>query len=295
MNRLAAACFVLPALFVLAAPGLFAKDFSGAEALKYTGQAVAFGERTAGTPANAKLRAFIHASLAQRGCTVSDDKFTATTPNGPVQMTNIIAKFPGKSGKAIAITGHFDTKPMAHFVGANDGGSSTGFLLEFAAALQGRAHQDDIFVVFFDGEEAFGEWSDTDSIYGSRQLAQKWADDGTLRNIKALINVDMVGDKDLHLVWEENSHQGLRKLVWDTADALGYTDAFPRLGGPVGDDHMPFLRQGVRSLDLIDFDFGPNNSYWHTPQDTMDKLGAHSFEVIGTVMLRVVTELEAWK
>ena len=274
---------------------LCGKEFSGVEALKYTGQAVAFGERTAGTPANAKLRAMIHKSLAADGCTVVDDSFNATTPKGAVTMTNIIAKFPGKSGKAIAITGHFDTKPMPGFVGANDGGSSTGFLLEFAAALNGRPHQDDIYLVFFDGEEAFGEWSDTDSIYGSRHLATKWAADGTLKSLKALINVDMIGDKDLHLVWEENSHAGLRKLVWDTADALGYSDAFPRHGGPVGDDHMPFIREGVRSLDLIDFDYGANNAYWHSTQDTMDKLGAQSFEVIGKVLLRVVTELEAWK
>lgn len=282
-------------LVLVASFSLEGADFSGAAALKLTEQAVAFGQRTAGTPANAKLRAFIHASLAKTGAAVTDDQFTAKTPAGPLAMTNIIAKFPGKSGRSIAITGHFDTKKMQGFVGANDGGSSTGFLLEFAAALVGRPHQDDIYLAFFDGEEAFGEWSETDSVYGSRHLAEKWAADGTLRSMKALINVDMIGDKDLHLVWEENSHAGLRKLVWDTADGLGYSDAFPRRGGPVGDDHMPFLQQGVRALDLIDFDYGPNNAYWHTPQDTMDKLGAQSFEIVGKVLLRAVTALEEWK
>lgn len=270
-------------------------DFSGAAALKYTESAVAFGERVSGTKANALTQAYIRKALAMRGCTVVDDKFTAQTPDGPVVMTNIIAKFPGTSGRAIAVTGHFDTKKMPKFLGANDGGSSTGFLLEFAAALQGRAHKDDIYLVFFDGEEAVRDWSDTDSLYGSRHLAAKWAADGTVSKLKALINVDMIGDKDLHLVYEENSHGGLRDLVWQSGAALGYADAFPRRGGPMEDDHIPFAKAGVRVLDLIDFDYGPNNAYWHTPQDTMDKLGAHSFEVVGKTMLRVVAGLEEWK
>ncbi len=210
-------------------------------------------------------------------------------------MENIIAKFPGKSGRAIAITGHFDTKKMAGFVGANDAGSSTGILLELAAVLAGRPREDDVYLVFFDGEEAVRDWSATDSTYGSRHLARKWTGDGTNRRLKALINVDMTGDKDLDIVYEMNSVPSLRKLVWDSADALGYTGEFLRQPNAVEDDHLPFLEAGVRALDLIDFNYGPNNMYWHTPQDTMDKLGAHSFEVIGNVLMRVIPELEAEK
>lgn len=274
---------------------LSARDFSGAEALAYTRQAVAFGPRTAGTPANAKLRAFIRQQLMKHGCEIVPDRFTATTPGGPVQMENIIAKFPGKSGRGVAVTGHFDTKQLPRFVGANDGGSSTGFLLELASALQGIPHRDDVYLVFFDGEEAYREWTAADSLYGSRHLSAKWLADGTLAKLKALINIDMIGDKDLRLIYEMNSAASLRKLVWDTADSLGYSDAFPRSGSQIEDDHMPFLGAGVKALDLIDFDYGPNNSYWHTPQDTMDKLGAHSFEVVGAVVMRVVKELEQWK
>ena len=148
---------------------------------------------------------------------------------------------------------------------------------------------------FAASEEAFGEWSDTDSLYGSRHLAAKWSADGTLRNLTALVNVDMIGDMDLHSVWEENSHAGLRKLVWDTAASLGYGDQFPRRGGPVEDDHIPFLQQGVRALNPIDFDYGPNNAYWHTVEGSMDKPGANSFGIIGKVLLKVVGELEDWK
>lgn len=269
--------------------------FSGSAAFNFTAKAVAFGPRPSGSAANGKLRAYIRSQLSACGCEVSSDSFTAQTPDGPVAMENIIAKFPGKSGRAIAITGHFDTKKTTNFVGANDGGSSTGILLEMAAVLTGRPRVDDVYIVFFDGEEALHEWTETDSVYGSRHLARKWTADGTNRRLKALINVDMTGDKDLDIVYENNSAASLRKLVWDSADALGYSASFLRRPSAVEDDHLPFLEEGVRALDLIDFTYGPGNAYWHTPQDTMDKLGAHSFEVIGNVLMRVIPELEAEK
>jgi Zn-dependent M28 family amino/carboxypeptidase len=291
--RILAIIWMLPA--VCLAQTAPAKSFSGAAAFNFTAQAVAFGPRPSGSPANTKLRAYIKAQLAKCGCEVSTDDFTAQTPDGPVAMENIIAKFPGKSGRAIAITGHFDTKKMANFVGANDGGSSTGILLEMAAVLTGRPRVDDIYLVFFDGEEAVHDWTDTDSVYGSRHLASKWTADGTNRRLKALINVDMTGDKDLDIVYEMSSSASLRKLVWDAADSLGYSALFLRKPSAVEDDHIPFLQAGVRALDLIDFTFGPRNEYWHTPEDTMDKLGVHSFEVIGNVLMRVIPELEAEK
>lgn len=268
-------------------------DFSGANAFAYTREAVALGPRPDGSPALAKLRTMIKQQLAMRGCEVISDKFTAQTVDGPVPMENIIAKFPGHSGRAIAVSGHFDTKRMSNFVGANDGGSSTGILLELAAALQGRPRVDDVYIIFFDGEEAFRQWTATDSLYGSRHLADKWTMDGTIRHLKALINVDMTGDKNLRLVYDENSTPSLRSLVWDVADSLGYTASFPRRGSAIEDDHMPFLNAGVRAVDLIDFD--SQNTFWHTPQDTMDKLDPRSFEIIGRVVLKSIEELEQQK
>ncbi|HEX4136934.1 MAG TPA: M28 family peptidase [Bryobacteraceae bacterium] len=269
------------------------KNFSGADAFAFTRQAVALGPRPDGSPAIAKLRAMIHQQLSLHGCEVIADRFTAQTPDGPVPMENIIAKFPGKSGRAIAVSGHYDTKKLANFVGANDGGSSTGVLLELAAALEGRPRVDDVYLVFFDGEEAFHEWTDTDSLYGSRHLVEKWTADGTIRQLKALINVDMMGDKNLRLMWDTNSAASVRKLVWDAADSLGYSDAFPRQGSPVTDDHMPFLKAGVRAVDVIDFE--SEATFWHTPQDTLDKLDPHSFEVVGDVVMKSIGELERQK
>jgi glutaminyl-peptide cyclotransferase len=289
---LAFASLLPRAAFPQAAPP---KNFSGTAALNFAARVVAFGPRPSGSAANTRQRAYIHEQLVTCRCEVSNDTFAAQTPDGPVAMENIIAKFPGKSGRAIAITGHFDTKKMTNFVGANDGASSTGILLEMAVVLTGRPRTDDVYIVFFDGEEAVRDWTDTDSVYGSRHLAQKWTEDDTNLRMKALINVDMTGDKDLDIVFESSSSPSLRKLVWDAADALGYSAFFLRQPNEVEDDHIPFLQAGVKALDLIDFDYGPGNAYWHTPQDNLDKLGARSFQVIGDVLMRVIPELEAEK
>ena len=270
-----------------------AADFSGAAALEYTRKAVAFGQRPPGSLPNQKLQAYIEAQLKPLHCQISFDAFTAQTPVGFVSMRNIIAKFPGKSGRAIVITGHFDTKPMPGrvFLGANDGGSSTGFLLAFAQAVSTLQHADDIDLVFFDGEEAFGDWSDTNGTFGSRHLADVWAQQGMLSRIKALINVDMIGDKDLDIYQESMSSASLRRLVWQTATDMGYGKYFLNLAQATEDDHLPFLKKGVNALDLIDFDYGPNNAYWHNEQDTVDKLSAHSFDVVGNVLIAVVRKL----
>ena len=269
----------------------FAASFSGISALKYTGDAVKFGPRPSGSEANHKLQNYILAQIRQDQCQVMEDPFTASTPNGPIAMDNIIAKFPGKSGKAIVITGHFDTKlfPGRKFVGANDGGSSTGLLLELAHALAHQSRIDDVYLVWFDGEEAVREkWEGDDNLYGSRHLAAKWRKDGTLARVKALINVDMIGDKSLDIKQETNSNPLLNKLVWETASSLGYGAFFLNERLATDDDHMPFVHLGVPAIDLIDFDYDP----WHEDTDTMDKLSAQSLEIVGTVVLESIHRLE---
>ena len=269
-----------------------AHEFSGARAMDYARKAVAFGPRPPGSAALRNLRAYILAQLKLRGCEVTQDGFTGHTPGGPVAMVNIIARFPAKSGRAVVLTGHYDTKKMAgmRFVGADDGGSSTAFLLEMAETLQGMPHNDDIYLVWFDGEEAFGQWSATDSLYGSRHLAERWAADSTLSRIKALINVDMIGGKNLDIMNEENSSLALRKLIWGTAERLGYGKYFDTGEGSTDDDHMPFVKMGVNAVDLIDFNTS-KKTYWHTPEDTIDKLATHSFEVLGAVLTEVLKQL----
>ncbi len=268
--------------------------FSGTSALAFTAKAVSFGARPPGSPAIRKLQDYITGQLRLFRCEVTIDPFTARTPAGPIGMKNIIAHFRGTSGRAVAVTGHYDTKSMpgVNFVGANDGGASTGFLLELARVLSARPLKNDVYVVWLDGEESFGHWSDTDGIYGSRHLAAKWSADSTLSRIKALINVDMIGDRNLGILQDMNSSAPLRRLIWSTAAELGYSSYFQTQQGAIEDDHIPFLLQGVNAVDLIDFDYGPGNSYWHTEKDTMDKLSADSLKVVGTVVLEVLRKLE---
>jgi len=269
-------------------------EFSGADALAFTKRVVAFGPRPAGSPEIRKLQGYILSELKALGVHTFQDDFTASTPLGQTAMKNIIARFPGTSGKAVVFTGHYDTKSMpgTYFVGANDGGSSAGFLLEMAKALAHDPQRDDVYLVWFDGEEAVARWTDEDSLYGSRHLAEKWAADGTLARIRALINVDMIGDRDLDILKDMNSSGPLRELVWRTADGVGYGKHFLNNDSAIEDDHMPFIRRGVNALDLIDLDYGPGNSYWHTDKDTIDKLSAESFQVVGRVLIETLKELE---
>jgi Zn-dependent M28 family amino/carboxypeptidase len=153
-------------------------------------------------------------------------------------------------------------------------------------------HNDDIIVVFFDGEEAVGTWTATDSCYGSRHLVAKWASDGTLAHIKALINVDMIGDKKLDLSNDGNSSEPLRAELRKIAERLGYSDFLRTDEGGVEDDHKPFGDSGVNVIDIIDLDYGPQGAYWHTAQDTIDKLSAHSLQIVGDLVTQLVQELE---
>ncbi len=275
----------------MAASLMSAADFSGDSAFAFTKRAVDFGPRPSGSPAVKLLQAYILEQLKPCKCQVVEDNFTARTPRGEIAMKNIVAKFPGRgTGKAIAITGHYDTKyfPTRKFVGASDGASSTGLLLELTRALAGEARTDDVYVVFFDGEEAVGDWSDTDKLYGSRHLALKWRDDKTLASMKGIINVDMIGDKNLNIKREANSTPALVSLIWDTAAELGYSKYFVNETINIDDDHMPFRQLGGAAVDLIDFDYEP----WHEDSDTLDKLSAQSLQIVGRVVHESVRRLE---
>ncbi len=279
-------------IILLAGMNASCADFSGEAALENTRKLVQLGPRWSGSPAHSKMQSLLLSTIRKYKCEIVEDDFQARTPAGQVAMKNIIVRFPGNSGKAIVITGHYDTKRMPNFVGANDGGSSAGLLLEMARALNGAVRRDTVYLVFFDGEEAVVNWSETDSVYGSRHLAEKWSHDGTLGKTKALINVDMTGDKNLNILREYYSNAEIRELIWKTANDRGYRRYFTGKEQAVEDDHLPFVKLGVKAVDLIDFDYGDNMAFWHTPLDTIDKLSANSFQVVGNVLLEVIRRLE---
>jgi len=272
--------------------------FDGQAALAATQKAVDFGPRAVGSPSLRRYREWLEGQLRSMKCELQEDSWTESTPRGPRSMTNVIAKFPGATGAArriVVLSGHYDTysRPGLYFLGANDGGSSSGILLQLARTIARTPHKDTIWIVWLDGEESLVQWSGDDHTYGSRHLARKWKADGTAPSILALINVDMIGDSDLSLLYEMNSTAWLRDLVWSVAARLGYSAPFSRSRpSAISDDHLEFLGVGIPTLDIIDLDYGPDNGYWHTPKDTMDKLSARSLQIIGEVVLETVRVLE---
>ena len=264
----------------------------GARALEFTRAMVEMGPRILGSPGHAKAEAYLRSQL--KGDGLEEDAFTATTPAGPFPMRNYIAKFPGSKPGIIVLAGHYDTLYGRNdFVGANDGASSTGLLLELARQLRGQKRDGySIWLVWLDGEEAVRQWTSNDSLYGSRHLAAKWAKDGTLRRVKAFLLADMVGDADLNIEHDASSTPWLEDVVYQAAGQLGYQAHFFARTLDMDDDHIPFAREGVPVADLIDFNYGRDNAYWHTSQDTMDKLSAKSLEMVGSVMLQTARLLD---
>jgi glutaminyl-peptide cyclotransferase len=265
-------------------------DLNGARALTYTREFVSVGPRWIGSPGHAKAEAFIRKQFEHDQ--LEEDTFTATTPEGPMPMRNFIVRFPGKKDGVIVIATHYETNyPLRdiNFVGANDGGSTTGLLIELANHLRGRTLDGySVWLVFFDGEEAIQQWSHSDSLYGSRHLAAKWQNDGTLRRIKAFLLADMLGDKNLDVERDLNSTPWVEDVVKKAATRLGDQSYFFAKSDQVEDDHLPFVQRGVPSADVIDLDYGPQNSYHHTAQDTMDKLSAKSLTITGNVFLETI-------
>jgi glutaminyl-peptide cyclotransferase len=266
--------------------------FDSTRAYGHVREQVALGPRPAGSPANQKTRDFIVKTLAESGIKAVEQPFEASTPIGPVKMVNLIATIPGQRTDRIAIASHFDTKPIREFrfVGANDGGSSTAALLELGRVLQARPKPPfTIELLFLDGEEAFGEWRDPDNTYGSRHYVAAARKAGTLSSLKALILLDMIGDRALNLRRDTNSTPWLTDIFWSTAKKLGHAAHFLDEPFPVEDDHIPFLKAGVPAVDLIDLDYPE----WHTAGDTLDKVSARSLQIVGDVVLAALPVVEA--
>jgi Zn-dependent M28 family amino/carboxypeptidase len=271
------------------------QHFNGAKAYEYARQFVAIGPRWPTGPGHAKAEAFLRDHFKQDQ--LEEDAFTADTPIGPVSMRNFIVRFAGKKDGVIVLATHYETNYWLkdiNYVGANDGGSTTGLLMAIGDRLRvktaGGKKLDgySVWLLFDDGEEAIKEWTDSDSLYGTRHLAAKWGRDGTLGKIKAFMLADMIGDKDLDILRDTQSADWLVELVRQAAKKFGYSNYFFKTSNEISDDHQPFVRRGVPSIDVIDLDYGPNNSYHHTTKDTMDKISARSLTIDGDVFMETI-------
>jgi Zn-dependent M28 family amino/carboxypeptidase len=265
-----------------------APAFDGAAALRHVERLVAIGPRVAGSPGGVRARQYIVDALRAAGVTVRVEPFDADTPHGRLPMANVVAVVPGRRPDVILIAGHYDTKWFRElkFVGANDGGSSAALLIELARRLRERPHEYTYWIAWFDGEEARESWTSVDSLYGSRRMATDL--EKARRLPRALIVVDMIGDRDLGIRREAASTPWLTDIIWASAARLGYHASFLADVLPVEDDHAPFLRAGVPSALLIDFDYPP----WHTAEDTLDKVSARSLEIVGRVLLDALPVIE---
>src|SRR5688500_7270369 len=251
---------------------------------------VAFGPRPSGSAALQTTRDYILSELKKAGIDARQQVFIAKAPLGEVSMANVIATIPGRRAERIAIASHFDTKLFRdiRFVGASDGASSTAALLELGRVLKDRQNEYTIDLLFFDGEEAVVDWSATDSTYGSRHYVQTAQQDGSLRGLKALILLDMIGDKDLIIRRDSNSTPWLVDAIWSAAARLGHRGVFSNELTSIDDDHMPFVRAGIPSVDIIDLDYPA----WHTAQDTIENVSARSLQIVGDVVLAALPDVE---
>jgi len=263
--------------------------FDGARAYKHVEQLVAIGPHPAGSDGIHRAQAYLIGQLKGFGCPVEEQDFHASTPIGEVAMKNILVKVPSANPNLILYASHYDTKRIDNFVGADDGGSSTGVLLELARLLCARKNAQTIWLAFLDGEEAFNfQWADPDNTYGSRELAASLALSGTLRRVKAMILVDMVGPANPEYKRESNSTPWLTEVLWSTAARLGYGNVFINESITLSDDHLAFLNRDVPAADIIDFEV----PYWHTTSDTLDKIDPRTLAITGHVLIASLPELE---
>jgi len=259
---------------------------------------VEIGPRPSGSAEIETCRRWIESELRGIGLEAVRETFTAPTPAGDIEFSNVLAELPGTDPKAgwILLASHYDTKRMPfRFVGANDSASSTAVLIEIARVLaQGPKRAITYRFAFFDGEEAVREeWIGEDNTYGSRHHVKVLKANGRLETLRALVLLDMVGDKDFKLTNDTLSDRKLKEIFSKAAREIGLGKHVGGKSMEVRDDHVPFLLAGVRVVDLIDLDFGPDNSYWHTAKDIPENCSKESLDAAGRIALRGLADLEA--
>lgn len=273
--------------------------FDGGRAYETLKKIVAVGPRPPGSPEAEKVRQIILNELASLGIESMVLPFEANTPYGPKTMVNVVGIVNGTEDGIVALSNHYDTKylPEIRFVGANDGGSTTAWMLEMARVLGPRRDGRSIWLIWFDGEESFKEWSDTDSLYGSREFVRYLRANGTLRDLHALINVDMIGDCYLGVLRDAGAPSWLQNAIWKTAAQRGFERHFLSESVALQDDHIPFRLAGVPSINLIDYEYGgsplEHRNNWHTANDRIERVCPGSLQAIGDVIYHALPAIEA--
>ena len=251
---------------------------------------VEIGPRPAGSAANGDLVSMLAAELERAGV----ERVAVQRPH-----RNVVGVLPGSRPGYVVVGAHHDTKDIAGFVGANDGASGVAVVLELARSLPIPLPGPSLAIVLFDAEEARGERPfERDGLRGSRQYVDLAARGGkatqgapSLEEIEAMVLFDMVGDCDLQIPRELSSDEPLYELFAETAG-----EPFTGVTGAIADDHVPFLEAGIPAVDLIDFTFGPGGTpgaFWHTTEDTIDKVCPESLDAVGEAALEAIPRIGA--
>jgi len=289
------ACF---AAFCLIFSGCKKEKFDGAKAMGEAEALVKIGPRDAGGGGARRASVLLEGKLKALGLKTMIDTFSEETPSGNMHFNNVLGRIPGKTKRLIVLASHFDTKSgiSKDFLGANDSGSSSGILMEMARILVERGpFETEFLIAFLDGEECRKEYGPHDGLHGSRHLARQIYDAGGAKLVEAVIVLDMVGDKDLNISIPRNSSRELVKDLFFAAHELGVRPQFALGPGEMLDDHVPFGLAGMPVIDVIDFNYGSApglNDYWHTTNDTLDKLSVKSMQTIGDTIFRMVENLQ---
>ena len=268
------------------------ETFDGQRAFAHVQWQVEIGPRPSGSEALEKTREYLTAELGKVGWEVERQAFIDRTPRGDIEFVNLVARFQGGNPdepaptdtQRVIVASHFDTKRFStiDFVGAHDGASSTGALLELARVLaQDWALARQVELVLFDGEEAVVQFSETDGLYGSRHYASELRKSGRVKQFDYGILWDMIGDRDLTITLSPDSPPELARGIFAAAEELQLRSHFGYYNRNIWDDHVPLNQAGIPTIDLIDFDY----LYWHTADDTLDKLSPESLEKVGEVTL----------
>ena len=226
------------------------------------------------------------------GADVRRDVFRAATPRGEREFANLYAHFVSgsRAAKWVVLVSHYDTKPGTSCPGANDGASTSGLLVGIANAFANwEPPRGNLLLVWTDGEECMHSYSEGDGFWGSKRAAEYVAGLGIA--VQAVICLDMLGDRDLSISVPANGSAALAKIAVAAARRAGCPDLVRPTSDLVKDDHVAFLEKGFKAIDLIDFSYGPGNSYWHTPEDTMDKVSAESLYRSGRVVVEMLNIL----
>jgi glutaminyl-peptide cyclotransferase len=272
--------------------------FDGAKAMAETEALVKIGPREAGGGGARRASVLLEGKLKALGLKTTIDTFSEDTPSGKMHFNNVLGRVPGKTNRLIVLASHFDTKSgiSKDFQGANDSGSSSGVLLELARVLKERGpYETEFMIAFLDGEECRKEYGPHDGLHGSRRLARQIYEAGGAKFVEAVIVLDMIGDKNLNITVPRNSSAKLVKELFYAAHELGVRPQFGLGEGSILDDHVPFQIAGMPAIDVIDFEYGSSpgqNNYWHTANDTLDKLSVKSMQTVGDVVLKMVENLQ---